>query len=142
MGALADAALAAGGEVVGVIPRALAEREVAHLGLSELHVVETMHERKALMAARAEAFLALPGGVGTLDEIFEAITWSQLGLHRKPCGFLNVSGYYDALLAQLVRGHDEGFITSGWDAIVSGDAIESLVAQLGRLACGEGARLR
>ena len=97
MGALADAALAAGGEVIGVIPEALAAREVAHRGLSELHVVGSMHERKALMAAHADAFLILPGGFGTLEELFEVVTWHQLGYHRKPVALLDVDGYFAAL---------------------------------------------
>ena len=95
MGALADAALAAGGRVVGVIPRALVEREIAHTGLTELHVVADMHERKALMAELSDGFVALPGGPGTLDEIVEQWTWALLGIHAKPCGFLNVKGYFD-----------------------------------------------
>jgi uncharacterized protein (TIGR00730 family) len=110
MGLLADAALAAGGEVTGVIPRALVEREIAHQGLTELHVVGSMHHRKALMAELADGFIALPGGAGTLEELFEAWTWGQLGLHAKPCGLLNVRGYYDRLVAltdQMVR---EGFL--------------------------------
>ena len=98
MGALADAALEAGGEVIGVIPEMLAAREVAHRGLTQLHVVGSMHERKALMAAHSDAFLALPGGYGTLEELFEAITWGQLGYHGKPCAALNVAGYFDSLL--------------------------------------------
>jgi hypothetical protein len=113
MGALADAALAAGGEVVGVIPNALVAREVAHGRLSELIVVETMHERKALMAARAGAFLALPGGFGTLEEILEAITWNQLGIHAKPCFFFNIDGFYDALRAQFERAQRDRFVPSG-----------------------------
>src|SRR5262249_55489848 len=95
MGVLADATLAGGGRVVGVIPRALVQRELAHQGLSELLVVETMHQRKALMADRADAFAALPGGYGTLDELFEVLTWAQLGLHARPVGLLNVAGYFD-----------------------------------------------
>jgi len=110
MGALADACLAAGGRVIGVIPRALKEKEIAHVGLSEMHVVGTMHERKALMADLAEAFLTLPGGFGTWDEFCEALTWSQLGLQRKACSFLNVEGYYDALLALADRAAEDGFI--------------------------------
>ncbi|MBD5635596.1 MAG: TIGR00730 family Rossman fold protein, partial [Candidatus Eremiobacteraeota bacterium] len=97
MGAVADAAIAAGGEVIGVIPEMLAAREVAHRSLTKLHVVGSMHERKALMAAESDAFLALPGGFGTLEELFEAVTWRQLGYHAKPCAVLNVAGYYDAL---------------------------------------------
>src|SRR5271154_5558209 len=110
MGVLADAALAAGGRVVGVIPQALVQREVAHHGLSELHVVRTMHERKALMADRADAFLALPGGFGTADELFEILTWAQLGLHSKPVGLLNVAGFFDPLLAWIDRCVSDGFL--------------------------------
>ena len=99
MGALADAALAAGGKVIGVIPTRLVEHEIAHAGLTNLHVVETMHERKALMAELADAVIALPGGTGTLDELFELFTWTQLGLHRKPVGLLDVAGYWEPLLA-------------------------------------------
>ncbi len=101
MGALADGALGAGGRVIGVIPRHLENSEVTHRGLSELHVVGTMHERKARMLELADAVVALPGGAGTLDELFEAFTWAQLGLHRKPIGVLNPGGYYDSLLAFL-----------------------------------------
>jgi uncharacterized protein (TIGR00730 family) len=97
MGILADAAMEAGGEVVGVMPQALVDREIAHRGLSDLRVVSSMHERKALMAELGDAFIALPGGIGTLEELIEVYTWSQLGLHRKPLGVLNVNGYYDAL---------------------------------------------
>jgi hypothetical protein len=110
MGALADAALAAGGEVIGVIPRALVEKEIAHRGLSELCVVESMHERKARMAERSDAFLALPGGFGTFEEVFETLAWRQLRIHRKPCGLLNVAGYYDGLLAMLDHAVAEGFL--------------------------------
>lgn len=110
MGVIADAALAAGGEVVGVIPRTLVEREVAHHGLTELHVVESMHDRKALMTQLSDAFVALPGGHGTLDELFEALTWSQLGIHDKPIALLNVAGYWDPLLAMMERASEEGFL--------------------------------
>ena len=110
MGVLADAALKAGGEVIGVIPRALVAREVAHAGLTELHVVESMHERKALMADLSDGFIALPGGWGTLDELFEILTWAQLGLHQKPCGLLNVQGYFDPLLSFVDHSIDEGFV--------------------------------
>jgi uncharacterized protein (TIGR00730 family) len=99
MGTLADTALKAGGEVVGVIPQALVEKEVAHRGLTRLHVVATMHERKALMSEQADGFIALPGGFGTFDELCEILTWAQLGIHRKPCGILNVEGYFDGLLS-------------------------------------------
>jgi len=101
MGVVADAALAGGAKVVGVIPQALVDKELAHKGLSELRIVKSMHERKALMAELANAFIALPGGYGTLEEFCEILTWSQLGLHRKPCGLLNVAGFYDPLLAQI-----------------------------------------
>jgi uncharacterized protein (TIGR00730 family) len=99
MGVVADAALGAGGEVVGVIPRALLEREIAHTGLTDQRVVDSMHERKALMSDLSEGFVALPGGTGTLEEFFEVLTWAQLGEHRKPCGLLNADGYYDPLLS-------------------------------------------
>jgi len=110
MGALADACLEKGGRVVGVIPRALKEKEIAHQGLTQMHVVGSMHERKAMMADLADAFLTLPGGFGTWDEFCEALTWSQLGLQRKACAFLNVEGYYDALLAMAQRAAEDGFI--------------------------------
>ena len=111
MGVLADAVLAHGGEVIGVIPRALVHREIAHATLTELRVVESMHERKALMAELAEGFVTLPGGAGTMDEFFEAWTWGQLGLHVKPCGLLNIAGYYDALLAFIDRAVTMGFLS-------------------------------
>ena len=101
MGAVADGALAGGGEVIGVIPRALAVKEIAHTSLTELHIVETMHERKALMSELSGGFVALPGGIGTLEEIFEAWTWGQLGIHQKPVGILDVRSYYASLLAFL-----------------------------------------
>lgn len=101
MGVLADAVLAAGGRVQGVIPQALADLEVAHQGLTQLHVVETMHQRKSLMAELSDGFIALPGGLGTFEELFEIWTWSQLGMHAKPIGLLNVAGYYDLLLQFL-----------------------------------------
>jgi uncharacterized protein (TIGR00730 family) len=110
MGAVADGALAAGGEVIGVIPRRLLESEIAHAGLSDLRVVETMHERKALMAELSDAVIALPGGTGTLDELFEMFTWSQLGLHRNPIGLLDVAGYWERLLAFLDHMVEERFI--------------------------------
>lgn len=103
MGVLADAALAAGGDVIGVIPSALAEREVAHAGLTKLHIVRTMHERKQMMHDLSDAFVALPGGLGTLEEFFEVLTWGQLGMHAKPCGILDVEGFYEPLLALLDR---------------------------------------
>jgi uncharacterized protein (TIGR00730 family) len=110
MGALADAALAAGGKVIGVIPLLLLEKEVAHMGLTELHPVASMHERKMKMALLSNAFVALPGGIGTLDEIFEATTWTQLGFHAKPCGFLNVAGFYDPLFDFIRQLVTEGFL--------------------------------
>lgn len=110
MGTIADAVLERGGEVIGVIPQALVDRELAHPHLSELHVVGTMHERKALMAARSDAFIALPGGFGTFEELFEVVTWGQIGIHRKAMGLLDVAGYFDTLLAMVERGVSEGFI--------------------------------
>ena len=110
MGVVADAVLAGGGEVVGVMPEALVAREIAHPGLTALRVVGSMHERKAVMAAESDAFVALPGGIGTLEELFEVWTWAQLGIHAKPCGVLDVGGYYAPLLAFLDRGVAEGFV--------------------------------
>jgi uncharacterized protein (TIGR00730 family) len=110
MGAVADACLKAGGSVIGVIPKALADKEVAHRGLTELRIVGSMHERKAVMAELSDAFLALPGGYGTWDELFEALTWSQLGIQDKACGLLNVNGYYDSMIAMADRAAAEGFI--------------------------------
>ncbi|HXG67464.1 MAG TPA: TIGR00730 family Rossman fold protein [Blastocatellia bacterium] len=110
MGIVADTVLAEGGEVIGVIPEALVAREVAHKGLFDLRVVSSMHERKALMADLSDAFIALPGGLGTLEEFCEITTWAQLGLHRKPCGLLNVEGYYDPLLAFLDHAVAERFV--------------------------------
>jgi hypothetical protein len=110
MGAVADAALAAGGVVVGVIPEVIREREIDHKGLTELHVVGTMHERKAMLAARADAFVALPGGYGTMDEFIEVVTWAQLRIHAKPCVLVNLGGFYDGLLAFLDHTVREGFI--------------------------------
>ncbi|MEM9631331.1 MAG: TIGR00730 family Rossman fold protein [Pseudomonadota bacterium] len=109
MGTVADAALAAGGEVVGVLPKSLQDKEIGHEGLNELHLVGSMHERKALMADLSDGFIALPGGVGTLEEIFEVWTWGQLGYHEKPCGFLNIAGYYDQLIGFLDHQTHEGF---------------------------------
>jgi uncharacterized protein (TIGR00730 family) len=110
MGILADAALEQGGSVTGVIPRALYEREVGHDGVTELRVVESMHDRKAQMAELSDAFIALPGGMGTLEELFEALTWGQLGYHEKPCGLLNVAGYWDGLLVALDKAVRERFV--------------------------------
>lgn len=110
MGAVADAVLAHGGQVIGVLPKALMTKEIAHDGLTELHIVESMHERKLMMAELADAFIALPGGLGTLEELSEIATWTQLGLHRKPCGVLNVLGYYDGLLEFVSHAIHEGFV--------------------------------
>lgn len=118
MGALADAVLAAGGEVVGVIPEALVAAEVAHRGLTERRVVSSMHERKAAMADLADAFIALPGGFGTLEEFCEVLTWAQLGLHQKPCGLLNVQGYFEHFLAMLDHAVTERFARPEHRALV------------------------
>lgn len=110
MGVVADAALAAGGRVVGVIPQALLARELGHCGVTELRVVDTMHERKAMMADLSDAFIALPGGIGTFEEFFEVLTWAQLGIHQKPCGLINTRGYYDPVLTLLGNSVKEGFL--------------------------------
>ena len=110
MGVIADAVMAGGGEVIGVIPQSLADREIAHTGITELRVVDSMHTRKAMMAELSDAFIAMPGGVGTFEEFFEAVTWTQLGLHRKPCGLLNVGGFYTPLAAFIDQAVTEGFI--------------------------------
>jgi uncharacterized protein (TIGR00730 family) len=135
MGLVADAALAAGGRVVGVIPQALVEREVQHTGLTELHVVQTMHERKQLMAERSDAFVALPGGIGTFEELFEVWTWRQLGYHDKPVGLLNVAGYYDRLLAFIEETEKQGFVPPVQRALLQVDAdAAALLARLSALA--------
>ena len=113
-GGSADAVLEAGGEAVGVIPQSLVDRELAHTGLTRLHVVSSMHQRKALMAELADAFAALPGGFGTADELFEMLTWAQLGLHAKPIGLLNVAGYFDSLLHWLDRAVREEFVPAAY----------------------------
>ena len=110
MGELANAALESGGEVIGIVPRIFVERKISHAALSDLRVVDSMHERKGLMAELSDAFIALPGGLGTIDEIFEMVTWTQLSLHRKPCGLLNVCGYYSKLADFLDYAVSEGFI--------------------------------
>jgi len=110
MGAVADAVLEKGGQAIGIIPLALATREVAHSGLDELFVVDSMHERKAKMAELSDGFIALPGGWGTIEEIFEMLTWAQLGFHQKPCGLLNITGYYDHLFAFLEHAIDQRFV--------------------------------
>ena len=131
MGLLADAALAAGAEVIGVIPRALVAKEVAHLGLADLRVVESMHERKALMADLSQGFVALPGGFGTLDEFCEILTWTQLGLQRGPCGLLNVEGYYDPLLEMFDRAEREQFVKPEHRrAVIAEDRAETLISRM------------
>jgi uncharacterized protein (TIGR00730 family) len=110
MGVVADAVIEHGGEAIGVIPRALADREIAHTGITELRVVDSMHTRKAMMAELSEGFIAMPGGVGTFEEFFEVVTWTQLGLHRKPCGLLNVNAFYTPLAAFIDQAVTEGFI--------------------------------
>lgn len=133
MGALADGALAAGGRVVGVIPRALVEREVAHDGISELMVVGDMHERKARLAALGDAFVALPGGSGTLEEFFEAWTWRRLGIHGKACALLNTLDYWRGLLTMLARMADEQFLSGpDLDEIVVDNSPEALLDRLSR----------
>ena len=132
MGLLADEVLSRGGEVIGVIPKAMVDREVAHRGLTDLRVVESMHERKATMAEFADAFVALPGGFGTFEEFCEAVTWTQLGLHQKRCGLLNVAGFYDPLLALFDRAVADGFLKPDNRAIVAAEAEPS--ALLDRLS--------
>lgn len=121
MGVIADSVLQAGGEVIGVIPQNLWEREVAHRGLSQLHRVADMAERKALMAELSDAFVALPGGYGTLDELFEMLTWTQLGLQSKPCGLLNVAGFYDGLLQWAQHAEQEGLVRPNQNAVLLSD---------------------
>lgn len=135
MGVLADAALAAGARVVGVIPQSLMGRELGHGGLHELHVVDTMHERKRIMAERCDAFLALPGGMGTLEELFEAWTWRQLGYHDKPLGLLNTERYYDTLLRFLDQSEHQGFISGPHRELLQvDDDAGRLLKRLGELA--------
>jgi uncharacterized protein (TIGR00730 family) len=135
MGALADAALAEGGEVIGVIPRAMVDREVAHDGCSELVVVESMHERKLEMTRRADAFLTLPGGTGTLDEFVEALSWAQLGLHAKPSGLLNPDGFFDGLVAYFRSAAAAGFLPDDFGSLLLVDQdVESLLDRLGAWA--------
>ncbi len=122
MGVIADAMLSGGGEVIGVIPHGLAVREVEHHALTELRVVHSMHERKALMADLSDGFIALPGGFGTFEEFCEIITWAQLGIHHKPCGLLNVAGYYDALLGLFDHAVTERFVRPEYRALVVGES--------------------
>ena len=129
MGAVADAALEAGGEVTGVIPRSLMEREVGHAGLTELRVVDSMHQRKQAMADLSDAFIAMPGGLGTLEELAEILTWGQLGLHRKPCGVLNIADYYAGLLGFLDHAVGERFLApANRDLLLVGATPEDLLA--------------
>jgi uncharacterized protein (TIGR00730 family) len=132
MGAMADEALRGGAAVIGVMPEALVAKEVAHRSLTELRVVKSMHERKAMMADLADGFVALPGGWGTVEEFFEILTWGQLGFHRKPCGLLNVAGYYDGLLAFVDHGVDERFVRREQRAMIS--VGESAAELLDRMA--------
>jgi uncharacterized protein (TIGR00730 family) len=137
MGAAADAALAHGAAVIGVLPQFLAGKEIAHSGLTELHIVQSMHERKAMMAARSDAFVALPGGVGTMEEFFEVLTWGQLGLHAKPCGLLNVAGFYDPLLAFLDGAVDQRLLKPAHRDLVT--TAETVTALLERLSARQSA---
>jgi uncharacterized protein (TIGR00730 family) len=140
MGEVADATLAAGGRVVGVIPESLERLEVGHLGLHELHVVPTMHIRKQMMAERAQAFIAMPGGIGTLEELYEVWTWRQLGYHDQPIGLLNVEGYYDDLLRFMDRTVSEGFLSDGQRSNLQvGNEAEALLLKLAALAAPSGA---
>ena len=130
MGIVADSALAAGRQVIGVIPNALVDRELAHTGLTELHVVQNMHERKTKMAELSDGFIAMPGGAGTLEEIFEQWTWAQLGIHQKPCAFLNVNGFYDDLIRFIQLTTDKGFTHSRFtDKLMSSTSIDELILQ-------------
>lgn len=131
MGVVASSAIEHGGKVIGIIPKALAEVEVAHQGVSELHLVKTMHERKAMMADLSDAFIALPGGYGTLEELCEIITWGQLGIHHKPFGILNVEGYYDGLMQFFDFATDEGFVHPREREVIYSDSdIDHLLMQL------------
>ena len=135
MGAVADAVLAAGGEVIGVIPRMLVDKEVAHTGLSDLRVVETMHQRKALMESLADGVIALPGGFGTLEELFEIVTWAQLGIHAKPVALLNVAGYWDQLLAFIDHMVAERFLRAEQrEALLVGDSAAELLERHGAVS--------
>jgi len=131
MGALADAALSAGGQVIGVIPQALMDREIGHRGLTELRIVGSMHERKALMAELGDGFVALPGGIGTLEELFEVWTWAQLGLHSKPCALLDTDGFYGPLVAFLDHLVDAGFVREAHrDMLLTAHSPEELLTAL------------
>ncbi|NNP67017.1 TIGR00730 family Rossman fold protein [Acinetobacter sp. Ac_5812] len=128
MGVVANSALQAGGRVIGVIPDALVDRELAHTGLTELHIVKNMHERKTKMAELSDAFVALPGGAGTLEEIFEQWTWSPLGIHQKPCAFLNVDGFYDGLIQMIQGSVERGFSQERFvDKLIVAEQIEDIL---------------
>lgn len=130
MGEIANAVLAGGGHVIGVIPHGVFDREVAHTGLTELHVVRSMHERKAMMTQKSDAFLALPGGLGTFDELFEALTWSQIGIHDKPIGVLDVGGYFEPLRRLVARAKADGFLDDAPLRVVTAHVGEALDALL------------
>jgi len=133
MGVVADAVMNAGGAVIGVIPQSLADKEVAHYEITKLFVVDSMHERKAKMAELSDAFVALPGGFGTFEEFCEIVTWSQLGFHQKPCGILNVDGYFDALLSQFDHGVTEEFVRQEHrEIVISSDSPSELLDRLAR----------
>lgn len=135
MGVVADAALAAGAKVVGVIPASLMDRELGHTGLTELHVVQTMHERKMMMAERSDAFVALPGGIGTFEELFEVWSWRHLGYHDKPLALLNTEAYYDALLGFIDHTVQHGFLAAPLrDLLQVGSDPQTLLDRIGRLA--------
>ena len=131
MGAVADAALAAGGEVIGVIPVALRDAEVAHMGCTELQIVQTMHERKARFTDLSDGFIAIPGGVGTMDELWEAVSWAQLGYHAKPVGLLNVAGFYDGLLEFVGKMGEVGFLRPQHQGLlIASDDLDDLLAKM------------
>lgn len=131
MGIVADAAMSAGAKAIGIIPRCLADKEVAHQGLTELKIVQTMHERKAQMSELSDGFIAMPGGFGTLEELFEVITWAQLGIHKKPFGLFNVAGYYDKLIEFMDYQVEQGFVPQRHrEMIIVSDEAEQLVEML------------
>ena len=135
MGVLADSVLGAGGQAIGVMPRSLVEKEIAHTSLTELHVVESMHQRKALMAGLSDAFLLLPGGFGSWEEFCEIVTWLQLGIHRKPCAILNVAGYYSGLLSLADRALAEGFLRPAYHKmLIVEDDPQAVLLQLARVS--------
>ena len=135
MGAVADAALAAGGEVIGVIPQALVDAEVAHRGCTELHVVDTMHQRKQAFTDRSDGFVTLPGGTGTMDELWEAMSWAQIGYHAKPVGLLNVAGYYDGLIAFVQKMGEVGFLRAQHQGLlIVDDSLDGLLDKMAAFA--------